>query len=108
MGKEGDAVPRIGGETGGAEEDQGRASSSDRSQAPEDNPRFLRPQDVRPAAAWDDGAPRVTWRGDGQLFAVSSICRRTGARKVRVWSREGVLQATSEAIDGLEEALCWK
>uniref|UniRef100_H3D601 Elongator complex protein 1 n=1 Tax=Tetraodon nigroviridis TaxID=99883 RepID=H3D601_TETNG len=65
-------------------------------------------QEVQPAAAWDGGRPRVTWRGDGQLFAVSSICLHTGARRVRVWNREGVLQATSEAIDGLEEALCWK
>uniref|UniRef100_A0A8C2WV44 Elongator complex protein 1 n=1 Tax=Cyclopterus lumpus TaxID=8103 RepID=A0A8C2WV44_CYCLU len=65
-------------------------------------------QEVRPAAAWDDRAPRVTWRGDGQLFAVSAVCLQTGARKVRVWNREGVLQATSEPINGLEQALCWK
>lgn len=50
----------------------------------------------------------MTWRGDGQLFAVSSVCPLTGARKVRVWNREVVLQATSEAVDGLEEALCWR
>ncbi|KAG7217850.1 hypothetical protein INR49_031498 [Caranx melampygus] len=60
------------------------------------------------AAAWDDRRPRVTWRGDGQLFAVSAVCPQTGARKVRVWNREGVLQATSETINGLEQALCWK
>uniref|UniRef100_A0A8D3D8A8 Elongator complex protein 1 n=1 Tax=Scophthalmus maximus TaxID=52904 RepID=A0A8D3D8A8_SCOMX len=30
------------------------------------------------------------------------------ARKVRVWNREGVLQATSEPVDGLEEPLSWK
>ncbi|KAK5617225.1 hypothetical protein CRENBAI_010333 [Crenichthys baileyi] len=65
-------------------------------------------QDVQPAVAWDDRKPRVTWRGDGQLFAVSAICPQTGARKVRVWNREGVLQATSEPINGLEQALCWK
>ncbi|XP_012717183.2 elongator complex protein 1 [Fundulus heteroclitus] len=65
-------------------------------------------QDVQPAVAWDDRRPRVTWRGDGQLFAVSAICTQTGARKVRVWNREGVLQATSEPINGLEQALCWK
>lgn len=65
-------------------------------------------QEVQPTAAWDDHKPRVTWRGDGQLFAVSAVCPQTGARKVRVWSREGVLQATSEAINGLEQALCWK
>uniref|UniRef100_A0A8C9YC56 Elongator complex protein 1 n=1 Tax=Sander lucioperca TaxID=283035 RepID=A0A8C9YC56_SANLU len=63
---------------------------------------------VQPAAAWDDRTPRVTWRGDGQLFAVSAVCLQTGARKVRVWNREGVLQATSEPINGLEQALCWK
>uniref|UniRef100_A0A8C9YC74 Elongator complex protein 1 n=1 Tax=Sander lucioperca TaxID=283035 RepID=A0A8C9YC74_SANLU len=63
---------------------------------------------TQPAAAWDDRTPRVTWRGDGQLFAVSAVCLQTGARKVRVWNREGVLQATSEPINGLEQALCWK
>lgn len=66
------------------------------------------PQEVQPAADWDDRRPRVTWRGDGQLFAVSAVCPLTGARKIRVWNREGVLQATSEPIDGLEQALCWK
>ncbi|XP_054872358.1 elongator complex protein 1-like isoform X2 [Amphiprion ocellaris] len=65
-------------------------------------------QEVQPTVAWDDRRPRVTWRGDGQLFAVSAICPQTGARKVRVWNREGVLQATSEPINGLEQALCWK
>uniref|UniRef100_A0A669ER50 Elongator complex protein 1 n=1 Tax=Oreochromis niloticus TaxID=8128 RepID=A0A669ER50_ORENI len=65
-------------------------------------------QEVQPAVSWDDHRPRVTWRGDGQLFAVSAICPQTGARKVRVWNREGVLQATSEPINGLEQALCWK
>nr|XP_020449669.1 elongator complex protein 1 isoform X2 [Monopterus albus] len=65
-------------------------------------------QEVQPAAAWDDRRPRVTWRGDGQLFAVSAVCPQTGARTVRVWNREGVLQATSEPISGLEQALCWK
>ncbi|XP_077387627.1 elongator complex protein 1 [Festucalex cinctus] len=65
-------------------------------------------QDVKPAAEWDDRRPRVTWRGDGQLFAVSAVCPSTGARKVRVWNREGVLQATSEPVDGLEQSLSWK
>ncbi|XP_054453023.1 elongator complex protein 1 [Anoplopoma fimbria] len=65
-------------------------------------------KEVQPAEAWDDRTPRVTWRGDGQLFAVSAVCLQTGARKVRVWNREGVLQATSEPINGLEQALCWK
>ncbi|KAF7658016.1 hypothetical protein LDENG_00019130 [Lucifuga dentata] len=65
-------------------------------------------QETQPVAAWDDRRPRVTWRGDGELFAVSAICPQSGARKVRVFSREGVLQATSEPVNGLEQALCWK
>uniref|UniRef100_A0A8C5X388 Elongator complex protein 1 n=1 Tax=Malurus cyaneus samueli TaxID=2593467 RepID=A0A8C5X388_9PASS len=58
--------------------------------------------------SWDDGRPRVTWRGDGQFVAVSAVCPETGTRKVRVWSRELVLQSTSEPISGLEQALSWK
>ncbi|XP_076005236.1 elongator complex protein 1 [Genypterus blacodes] len=65
-------------------------------------------QEVQPSPAWDDRIPRVTWRGDGQLFAVSAVCPLSGARKVRVWNREGVLQTTSEPINGLEQPLCWK
>ncbi|KAM3939198.1 elongator complex protein 1 [Leptodactylus fuscus] len=63
---------------------------------------------VQPAMPWDDHKPRVTWRGDGQLFAVSSICPETGSRKVRVWNRELALQSTSEPVEGLEQALSWK
>ncbi|XP_032530786.1 elongator complex protein 1 [Chiroxiphia lanceolata] len=64
--------------------------------------------EVLPASAWDDGRPRVTWRGDGQFVAVSAVCPETGARKVRVWTRELVLQSTSEPISGLQQALSWK
>ncbi|XP_014067525.2 elongator complex protein 1 isoform X1 [Salmo salar] len=64
--------------------------------------------EVQPAMSWDDRRPRVTWRGDGQLFAVSAVCPLTGARKVRVWNRECVLQSTSETVNGLEQSLCWK
>uniref|UniRef100_A0A6Q2X8U6 Elongator complex protein 1 n=1 Tax=Esox lucius TaxID=8010 RepID=A0A6Q2X8U6_ESOLU len=64
--------------------------------------------EVQSALPWDDRRPRVTWRGDGQLFAVSAICLQTGARKVRVWNRECFLQSTSETTNGLEQSLCWK
>ncbi|XP_049641142.1 elongator complex protein 1 [Suncus etruscus] len=60
------------------------------------------------ALPWDDHSPKVTWRGDGQYFAVSVICPETGARKVRVWNREFVLQSTSEPVAGLGPALAWK
>ncbi|XP_067409412.1 elongator complex protein 1 [Emydura macquarii macquarii] len=64
--------------------------------------------EVPPASSSDDGRPRVTWRGDGQFVAVSAVCPQTGARKVRVWSRELVLHSTSEPVPGLEQALAWK
>ncbi|NXG73414.1 ELP1 protein, partial [Baryphthengus martii] len=64
--------------------------------------------EVSPTSAWDDSRLRVTWRGDGQFFAVSAVCPSTGARKIRVWNRELVLQSTSEPISGLEQALSWK
>ncbi|KAM4637762.1 elongator complex protein 1 isoform 2-T2 [Amazona ochrocephala] len=64
--------------------------------------------EVSPTSAWDDGRPRVTWRGDGLFVAVSAVCPETGARKVRVWNRELVLQSTSEPVSGLEQALSWK
>ncbi|XP_011219588.2 elongator complex protein 1 isoform X2 [Ailuropoda melanoleuca] len=60
------------------------------------------------ALPWDDHRPQVTWRGDGQFFAVSVICPETGARKVRVWNREFALQSTSEPVAGLGPALAWK
>ncbi|XP_078368242.1 elongator complex protein 1-like isoform X2 [Oculina patagonica] len=63
---------------------------------------------ARPAASWDDKMPRISWRGDGQFFVVSAIHPQTGARALRVWSREGVLSSTSESVDGLEQALFWK
>ena len=33
---------------------------------------------VKPAQSWDDRKPRITWRGDGQYFAVSSLHPKTG------------------------------
>ncbi|XP_044274836.1 elongator complex protein 1 isoform X2 [Varanus komodoensis] len=67
-----------------------------------------KPKEALPVLTWDDHRPRITWRGDGQYFAVSAVCPETGARKVRVWSRELVLQATSEPVPGLGQALAWK
>uniref|UniRef100_A0A8C6Y1C0 Elongator complex protein 1 n=1 Tax=Naja naja TaxID=35670 RepID=A0A8C6Y1C0_NAJNA len=64
--------------------------------------------EILPALPWDDHKPRISWKGDGQYVAVSDICPGTGARKVRVWSRELILQSTSEPIPGLGQALAWK
>ncbi|KAL8606732.1 hypothetical protein ACOMHN_018766 [Nucella lapillus] len=65
-------------------------------------------EDVQGVICWDDRLPRIRWRGDGQYFAVSCINPASRARYIRVWSREGALQSTSEATNGLGQALFWK
>lgn len=57
---------------------------------------------------FDDGLPRITWRGDGSMFAVSFIGKEKGIRQFKVFSREGILQYTSELLDNMEEPLAWK
>lgn len=60
----------------------------------------------------DDGLPRVSWRGDGAYFVVSSLARQTpqsGKRRVlRVYSNEARLQSTAEIVAGLEPSLSWR
>lgn len=76
----------------------------------------------------DDALPRISWRGDGACFAVSSLAppppappsaptttdgdpgAGAGARRrvLRVYSHAGVLQSTSEPTPGLEHALAWR
>ncbi|KAJ3214160.1 hypothetical protein HDU67_002020 [Dinochytrium kinnereticum] len=59
----------------------------------------------------DDGRSRVSWRGDGAFFAVSSVDVGEGGlktRTIRFYNRECVLQSTSEPVPMLEHPLYWK
>jgi elongator complex protein 1 len=58
----------------------------------------------------DDGLPRVSWRGDGAYFVVSSLPKSTNARGriLRVYSNEARLQSTAETVAGLESNLSWR
>lgn len=63
----------------------------------------------------DDHAPRISWRGDGAHFAVSSLdlsspsSSTTATRRVvRTYSRQAELQSTSEPVIGLEHQLAWR
>jgi elongator complex protein 1 len=59
----------------------------------------------------DDGLPRVSWRGDGAYFVVSSLARQTQSSKgrvLRVYSNEARLQSTAEIVAGLEPSLSWR
>lgn len=57
----------------------------------------------------DDELPRISWRGDGAYFAVSSLSPgETKARTLRIYSHTGILQSTSEPTPGLEHVLSWR
>ncbi|KNZ72380.1 Elongator complex protein 1 [Termitomyces sp. J132] len=61
----------------------------------------------------DDLAPRISWRGDGAFFVVSSLSPASPTnsmrrRTLRVYDRDGKLQSTSEAVPGLEHSLAWR
>ncbi|TRM68918.1 IKI3 family-domain-containing protein [Schizophyllum amplum] len=67
----------------------------------------------------DDLRPRISWRGDGSLFAISSLSPALAPaspgspppprrRTLRVYDRQGTLQSTSEAVPGLEHPLSWR
>ncbi|KAI0048587.1 IkappaB kinase complex, IKAP component [Auriscalpium vulgare] len=63
----------------------------------------------------DDTIPRISWRGDAALFVVSALTHIPASssdalrhRTLRIYSREGVLQSTSEPIAALEHVLAWR
>ncbi|KAH7910038.1 pol II transcription elongation factor [Hygrophoropsis aurantiaca] len=69
----------------------------------------------------DDGLPRISWRGDGTYFVVSSLSSRvqpsnnattasqpSRQRIFRVYTHDGRLQSTSETLSGLEASVAWK
>lgn len=65
----------------------------------------------------DDYLPRISWRGDGAHFSISTLdatapsssSSSTPTRRViRTYSRTAILQSTSEPISGLEHQLAWQ
>ncbi|KIJ49936.1 hypothetical protein M422DRAFT_74490 [Sphaerobolus stellatus SS14] len=59
----------------------------------------------------DDAQPKISWRGDGQYFAVSVSQPQSPLqpkRVVRVYNGEGQLQNTMEDVPGLEHPLAWR
>ncbi|KAF8911562.1 IkappaB kinase complex IKAP component [Gymnopilus junonius] len=61
----------------------------------------------------DDSLPRISWRGDGTYFVVSSVSPDNSPdsephRTLRIYDRQGTLQSTSEEVAGLEHTLVWR
>lgn len=59
-----------------------------------------------------DNTVRISWRGDGAFFVVSALFATSGEavsqRRLRFYSREAILQSTSEPTPGLEGSLAWQ
>lgn len=55
----------------------------------------------------DSGDAKISWRADGNYFAVSILDEGAG-RRIRIYDRTGNLLSTSEPIEGLEETLAWR
>lgn len=59
-----------------------------------------------------DEAYRISWRGDGAFFVVTSLhdlaVSNKRERRLRFYSRTAVLQSTSEPTPGLESPLAWQ
>lgn len=53
-----------------------------------------------------DSKINITWRGDSELFAVSYIGQN--GRMFKVFNKEGILQYTSERLNGLGSCIAWK
>jgi elongator complex protein 1 len=56
----------------------------------------------------DDSLPRISWRGDGAYFCISSVSSSSPRRMLRIYAHSGALQSTSEAVAGLEHPLSWR
>jgi elongator complex protein 1 len=58
----------------------------------------------------DDARSRIAWRDDGDLFAVSFVSSSNQWRCIKIFNKQGQLQATNEPVlNGcIEPALAWK
>ncbi|XP_066919539.1 putative elongator complex protein 1 isoform X2 [Clytia hemisphaerica] len=61
-----------------------------------------------PVLPTDDRRTEISWRGDGQYFSISSINPASDSRCIRIFNNEGILQATNEKIEGLEQCIGWR
>lgn len=56
----------------------------------------------------DDRSVAISWRGDGEYLAVSSVEKTEDKRAIRCFTREGRLDSVSQPVDGLEAPICWR
>lgn len=72
------------------------------------------PESGGASTLFDDGLPRISWRGDGEYFVTSSVKKPPpsvdeGPRRILyIWDRAGALQCTAADTSGLEPSLAWR
>ncbi|XP_059055717.1 elongator complex protein 1 isoform X2 [Achroia grisella] len=66
----------------------------------------LKSEIIADANTSSNNTVRITWRGDGHLYAIGFTM--DGIRRFKVFDREGNLQYTSEKQQGLESNLAWR
>lgn len=54
----------------------------------------------------DDASAHISWRGDSDYVSVSN--QTQGARRIRVFDRDGALYSVSEPVDALEPPIAWR
>ena len=73
--------------------------------------------DTGATTSFDSNETTISWRGDCEYFAVSTIetvideedeTNIITRRALRVFTREGQLDSASEPVDGMEQNLSWK
>ncbi|ORY74826.1 IKI3 family-domain-containing protein [Protomyces lactucae-debilis] len=84
----------------------GRAETQFRGKHAPRDPTLPERVDAGCLAEEDDLSVQLSWRGDGQWLAHSSV--QHDRRVIRVYSREGILESTSEAVDYQTQPLSWK
>ncbi|KAI8609607.1 IKI3 family-domain-containing protein [Chytriomyces sp. MP71] len=57
---------------------------------------------------YDDFAPRISWRADASLFAVSFVDPVTARRVIHTYTRECAHHSTSEPVPFLHHPLSWR
>jgi elongator complex protein 1 len=58
----------------------------------------------------DDARSRIIWRDDGDLFGISFISLTNQWRTIKIFNKQGQLQATNESVlnGSIESAIAWK
>ncbi|CAD5114953.1 DgyrCDS3987 [Dimorphilus gyrociliatus] len=56
----------------------------------------------------DNSTSQISWKANGEMFALSCFNKELNRRQIRIWSREGQLFSCNEHVGPIEQALSYK